>query len=156
MSKAASVSFMSKDARLQMNFKSEKKGFNQFNQVEVIPWEPIVFVDGRFTTDDPEKIRFLRESEAVRHKRVIEVTEEDKQNISMTPPQPKTRGAVSSADLSKESGFKKEEAPGTRLQEVGSVFCDVPGCDYFAERDFRGNKIRMHKLAKHGIGRKKK
>lgn len=150
------VSFMSKDARLQIQFKPEKKGFNEFNQVEVIPWEPIVFVDGRFKTEDPEKIAFLRKSDAVRLKRVIEVTEEDKQNISMHPPQQKTtRGAVSTKDLKDEAGFKETQGKTVTMQEVGMVYCDVPGCDYFAERDFRGNKIRMHKLAKHGIGRKK-
>ena len=152
---STSVSFMSKDARLQIQFKPEKKGFNEFNQVEVMPWEPIVFVDGRFTTDNPEKIAFLRKSPAVRQGRVIEVTEEDKQSVSMNPPQKTTRGPVSSADLKEEAGFKEPPAPGTTMQEIGTVYCDVVGCDYCADRDFRGNKLRMHKLAKHGIGRKK-
>lgn len=156
MSKAASVSFMSKDARLQIQYRPERKGFNEFNQVEVIPWEPIVFADGRFTTDDPEKIKFLRNTSAFRQNRIIEVTEEDKQSVSMTPPQQTTRGPLSSGDLKKEAGFKDTAPPGTKMQEVGTVYCDVPGCEYFADRDFRGNKIRMHKLAKHGIGRKKK
>jgi len=149
------VSFMSKDARLQIQFKPEKKGFNQFNQVETLPWEPIVFVDGRFKTDDPEKIEFLRKSDAVRLKRVIEVTEEDKQNISMNPPQATTRGPVSTGDLNKEAGTKEIPSPGVKMEEGGMNPCDVPGCAYVAEKDFRGNKLRMHKLAKHGIGRKK-
>lgn len=150
------VSFMSKEARLQIQFKPEKKGFNEFNQVETMPWEPIVFMDGRFTTDNPEKIAFLRNSSAVKQGRVIEVTEEDKQNVSMNPPQQKTtRGPVTSTDLKEEAGFKEEKSPGVTMQEIGTVYCDVSGCDYCAERDFRGNKLRMHKLAKHGIGRKK-
>jgi len=146
---------MSKDARLQIQFKPEKKGFNQFNQVETLPWDPIVFVDGRFKTDDPEKIEFLRKSDAVRQKRVIEVTEEDKQNISLDPPQQTTRGPLSSGDLNKEAGVKDNPPPGVRMEEASRTFCDVPGCSYCAEKDFRGNKLRMHKLAKHGIGRKK-
>lgn len=150
------VSFMSKEARLQIQFKPEQKAFNRFGQVEVIPWDPIVFADGRFKTDDPEKIKFLRNSSAFKQKRVIEVTEEDKQNISMHPPQKTTRGALSSKDLKDEGKFKEEEKPGVTMQEIGTVYCDVPDCKYFAERDFRGNKLRMHKLAKHGIGRKPK
>jgi len=74
----------------------------------------------------------------------------------MHPPQQKTtRGAVSSKDLKDEAGFKETQGKTVTMQEVGTVYCDVPGCGYCAERDFRGNKLRMHKLAKHGIGRKK-
>ena len=153
---STSVSFMSKDARLQIQFKPEKKGFNQFNQVETLPWDPIVFVDGRFKTDDPEKIEFLRKSDAVRQKRVIEVTEEDKQNISMSPPQGTTRGALSTGDINKEAGVRDNPSPGVKMEEGGINPCDVPGCSYCAEKDFRGNKLRMHKLAKHGIKPEKK
>lgn len=149
--------FMSKEARLKIQYKPERKAFNPYGQVDTIPWEPIVFEDGRFSTDDEDKIGFLLKTQAFKQGRVIEVTAEDKANISLNPPKQKTiRGAVGTTDLHTEAGFEDKAPSGLSVEEVAAHRCDFPGCNYIAENDTRGNKMRMHKLAKHGIGRKRK
>ena len=143
------VIFFSTSLNCMFQIQPEKKGFD--GEVPfVLPARLIKFEGGNYSTDDKETIELIRNCKPYRKGRI---TEEAKKEVLAA--QKTVRGPITSAGLRKEAGV--EEKPQTMaLQEKGVRACDVPGCDYVAEKDFAGKRIRMHKLGKHRIGMRPK
>lgn len=139
-----SVTFRSKDARLQLHLKGERKGFKG-EEPFVIPAEIAEFQDCMYVTSDPEVIEIIRNTDAFKQHRVIEITDEDRKNVSMSPPTQQTiRGAVSSKDFSKELGAETNFRKKMRLEE-GITQCEI--CEKIFKNDKQGRRLKMHKVS---------
>jgi len=143
------VIFFSTSLNCIYQIRPEKKGFD--GEVPfVLPARLVKFEGGNYSTDDEETINLIRNCKPYRKGRI---TEEAKKEVLAA--QKTVRGSITSAGLRKEAGVG-EKPLAMAIQEKGISRCDVAGCDYVAEKDFAGKKIRMHKLGKHRIGMRPK
>lgn len=136
------VTFFSTSLNCIFQIQAEKKGFA--GEVPfILPARLVKFEGGNYSTDDEETIELIRNCKPYRKGRI---TEEAKKEVLAA--QKTIRGAITTTGLRKEAGLE-EKPQATAIQEGGITRCDVPGCNYVAEKDFAGRKIRMHKIGKH-------
>ena len=125
--------------RYQLRYKDEDIRPTAWGRIQVIPQQFIVFKDGKFITNDPEKIAYVRECDAYRRKEIFEITPDDKQ--SLMPKPSVTRGAISTGNIRQEAGVKAENEP-VALDEH-FLKCDFPGCIKECKNE---RSLRMHKM----------
>lgn len=136
--------------RYSLHVKPEHKAFGQDHNVVTFPAKIISFEGGVFKTENPEKIEAIRATKAFKKGRVFELP---KGAAEPKPERTKTHsGAISTKTLKEEAGVEENEQR-LKLQESGLSVCDI--CDPPAEfpGDFTGQKLRMHKIHAHGIGK---
>lgn len=152
MEKVTFISFNNRAYLLQV--KPERKYFRG-EVLEVMPAKLIEFAGGRYSTDDPEEIKLIRDSKAFRKGRVREAgrseegitgtpkkhTEEIKQKEQST-----VRGMITADRLHAEAGLNVKPEGMARLAEK-STKCDFPGCGKIFEDDPHGKKLRMHQMS---------
>ena len=145
------VTFVAKGSnRYSLHIKAEQKAFGQDHSIVTFPAETINFEGGIFRTDDPEKIKAIRAAEAFKSGRVFELS---KGEPEPQPERTKThRGAITTESYKEEAGIEEKDQA-LKLQEGGLSVCDI--CNPPAEfpGDFTGQKLRMHKIHAHGIGK---
>ena len=151
-----SVTFISKGSnRYSLQVEPENQVPDSFGVLHTVSVAKVIsFEGGVFRTKDEELIKKIRKTEAFDNGRVFELPSGEK-----PPEKPKVeviRGAVSSKTIHEEAGAKMPEEQGLSLKEKGNTECDVEGCGAQFKEDYRGAKVRMHKIGAHGSRKKVK
>jgi len=149
------VTFITPSLRYTLHLKAERPGFTEHGVLHVIPARLIKFEEGKYTTDDPETIKLLRESKPFRRGKIKEITEAMREAMA-APAQITTRGPITSVAMHEEAGKVEEKPQVQAIQEKGVTVCDVvvegKVCGKTFEHDFGGRKLKMHKIAAHRTG----
>ncbi|GAG55054.1 unnamed protein product [marine sediment metagenome] len=146
------VTFVSKGSnRYSLQVEPENKVPDSFGVLHTISVAKLVSFDGGvFRTKDKDLIEAIRKTEAFDSGRVFELP-----SGARPPEKPKVeviRGAVSSKTIHEEAGVKEPEEGGLSLKEKGNTEC--PDCGKQFKEDYRGAKLRMHKIGAHGSRKK--
>jgi len=149
------VTFITPSLRYTLHLKAERKGFDGNGILEVIPAKLIRFEEGKYSTDDPETIKLLRESKPFRRGKIKEITGAIREAMA-APVQKTTRGPITSVAMHEEAGRVEEKPQALAIQEKGVTVCDIvvagKVCGKTFEDDFGGRKLKMHKIAAHRKG----
>ena len=148
------VTFVSKGSnRYSLQIEPEQRVPDSFGVLHTINVAKVVSFDGGvFRTKNEELIEAIRKTEAFDSGRVFELPSGEK-----PPPKPKVeviRGAISSKTIHQEAGVKEPVDPGLSLKEKGNTECSECGKQF--SEDYRGAKLRMHKIGAHTSRIKKK
>jgi len=136
------VEFHVMSRRFSIQVVPEKKGFDSFGVLSTIPARIISFEDGRYTTDDPAIIEAIRKSSSYKTKKIIEITEADRDAFRPKPEQQTIRGPISTASIQAEAGVKPDEkTAGLRVTSS----CKVCGKEF--KDDLGGKRVRLHEIS---------
>ena len=148
-----SVTFVSKGSnRYSLQIVPENKVPDSFGVLHTLSIAKILnFEGGVFRTKNKEEIEAIRKTEAFENGRVFELPSGEK------PPEKKKveviRGPMSSKTIHQEAGVKEPVDQGLSLKEKGSTECGDCGKQF--QEDYRGAKLRMHKIGAHRVKIKK-
>jgi len=149
------VTFITPSLRYTLHLKTERPGFSEHGVLGVIPSLLIRFEEGKYSTNDPEIIKLLRECKPFRRGKIREITDTIKKAME-APVQETIRGPITSAAIHEEAGKVEEKPQVQAIQEKGVTVCDVvvegKVCGKTFEHDFGGRKLKMHKIAAHRTG----
>jgi hypothetical protein len=148
-----SITFYSFNRRLRVRYKPAVFGLDEENRSVMIELpKSIVFEGGRFTTNDPDKIKFIRESGLFATKAIWEITPGDVELLKKSQEffrQKTTRGPVSTATTGPErtkfslDGMPIHKlSPGTGASKTST--CPVCGKEF--PQDLTGRKLNMHMI----------
>lgn len=142
MAEQEAVEFRVMSKRYSIQVEGEKKGFDNFGVLNTIPARIVSFDNGSLKTADPVVIASIRRSQDYQIKKIVEVTEADRDVYRMKPEQGVVRGPISTASMEKEAGVKKEEKKSTLS---ATTACKVCGKEF--KDDLGGKRVRLHEIS---------
>jgi hypothetical protein len=148
------IIFFSFNQRLRLHYKPPEYGLDAVNQPYAkVPPKFIVFDNGRFTTDDPEKIKYIRGLDIYRSHGIWEIKGGDQELLKKSQEffrQKAIRGPVDtkSTEGERKARFTEDGMPVHKLK-VGegpnyTSKCPIADCGKEFPNDTSGRKLAMH------------